>query len=340
MSKEKTRYVFAAVVCVAVALGIGIYACTRTQERSAGPLVKVRFADAVYLPSAQIYVALEKGYFKQERLDVSYSPFVIGREALREVVAGAADFATAADTPIVVEALKGTKICVIATLSSTPGLAGIIARRDQGISSVKDLQGKKIGVTKGTNSEFILDSFLLFYRVPREDIQVVDLLPQGMADAFGKGEIQAALTWEPTLSRLVTQLGANAVIFYGDEQRIYKQTWNIAAMQEFARNNPETVKRVVRALLKADAFIQENRKEARQIISRSIGVNEDAFETFWKSYRPAVSLDPLLILNMESQTRWLMKKKLTDKIEMPNYLDYIYFRGLESVKPEALTIVH
>ena len=170
-------------------------------------LGKVRFAGGVNLLSAQLYVALEKGYFAQEGLDVSYSPFMLGKEALQEVVTGRADFATAADAPILLEVLKGSKIFVIATLSSASGLTGIIARRDQGISSVKDLQGKTIGVSLGTNAEFVLDSFLLFYRVPRKDLHVVDVSPRAMAEAFRKGEIQAAVTWEPTLSNLSAQLG-------------------------------------------------------------------------------------------------------------------------------------
>jgi NitT/TauT family transport system substrate-binding protein len=300
----------------------------------------VRFADAVYLPSAPLYIALEKGYFTQEGLEVSYSPFGLGKETLREVVTGKADFGTATDMPIAIEVLKGAKICVIATLSSTPELTGIVARKDQGISSVNDLQGKKIGVSYGTNAEFILDSFLLFNRVPRKDVHTVDVSPKGMADAFRQGEIQAAVTWESVLSNLGAQLGENGVVFYGDEQNIYKQTWNIAATQEFAHSNPETVTRVLRALLKADVFIEENPKEARLIITRYAGVKEGAFEAFWKSYRPNISLSPLLVENLESQTRWLMKNKRTERKDMPNYLDYLYFEGLESVRPEAVTIVH
>jgi ABC-type nitrate/sulfonate/bicarbonate transport system substrate-binding protein len=159
-------------------------------------------------------------------------------------------------------------------------------------------------------------------------------------DAFRKGEIQAAVAWEPTLSQVRTELGANAVILQGDERQIYSQTWNVATTQDFAHKNPETIKRLLRALLKADDFIQQNRKEARQIITRYAGVTEGAFEDYWKSYIPEVSLDPLLIQNLENQTRWAMKKKLTERKDLPNYFDYICFQGLGSVKPEAVTIVH
>jgi len=41
---------------------------------------------------------------------------------------------------------------------------------------------------------------------------------------------------------------------------------------------------------------------------------------------------------MEDETRWAMRSNITKDKKMPNYLDYIYFNGLESLKPGALRI--
>lgn len=322
-------------------VGVGGYVLTHNRVTTSGPLIKVRFANAGSLASAPVYVALEKGCFAQEGLDVSYLPFTAGKDALDAMLGGKADFATVADLPIAIKALEGSKFSVIAMLSVRPRLYGIIARRDQGISSAKDLRGKRIAVVQGTNVPFILDSFLLFHRIPRNDVQMVNVPPDGMADAMKKGDVQAAVIWEPVLSNIRDQLGTNAVIFYADEQQIYRMVWTVAATQDFIHKNPEIVKRMLQALLKAGAFIQQNRKEARQITARYISVtNEHFLDEYWMTYVPDVSLDPLLIQNLESETRWMIKNKLTDRKELPNYLDYIYFQGLESVKPEAVTIVH
>jgi NitT/TauT family transport system substrate-binding protein len=46
-----------------------------------------------------------------------------------------------------------------------------------------------------------------------------------------------------------------------------------------------------------------------------------------------------MLITMEDQARWRMGNNLTDKTEVPNYLDYIYIDALEEVKPEAIGII-
>jgi ABC-type nitrate/sulfonate/bicarbonate transport system substrate-binding protein len=332
----------AAIVFVA-ALGILVYpgSFPTCAQKAAGKLEKVRFADGAFLPSAPVYVALEKKYFKQEGLDISYLPFPTGREGLEAVINGKADFTTVADTPIIFQVMKGAKIYVLATLSSMGNLYAVVARRDRGISSARDLQGKKIGVALGTNAHFFLDNFLLFHNISRNGVRLLDIPTEKMVEALGKGEIEAVATWEPALSKLRTRLGPEALFFYGGPITIYQMTWNLAARQDFVQKNPETVKKVLKALLKAEGFINENRVEARRIITR-YNSETDWWELdkLWKVYRSDISLNPLLIENLESQTRWAMRNQLIPKKKVPNYLQYIWFKGLESVKPEAVTIIH
>jgi NitT/TauT family transport system substrate-binding protein len=309
-------------------------------QKSAGGIEKVRVADGRFLPSAPINLAVEKGYFKEEGLEISRSLFWTGKECLAEVMAGKADLAAVADFPIALEAMKGARICVIATLSNPGKTFAIIGRKDQGISFPKDLQGKKIGTTLGTNLNFILDSFLLFHHVPRKDIRLVDLPMEQMPEALRKGDVQAVITWEPFLSKIRTQLGTDAVIFHGDEQHIYRMTWNIVGMREFVHKNPETIKRVLRALLKAEGFIKKNRNDALRMTAAHLGMEKEVLRETWDAYTPDLSLSPLLVENLENETRWAIKNQIAPPKQMPNYLNYIYFDGLESVKPEAVTIVH
>ncbi len=336
------KFFFLTVVIV-ITVTLSVVVCPLFQaygQKADGQLEKVRLADSTLLPSAPIYVALEKRFFEREGLEISYSRFPTGKEALEAIVSGKADLATAADTPIAFQAMKDTKIYVIATLSSIENLYGIIARKDQGVSSPKDLEGKKIGVAFGTNAHFFLDSFLLFHHIPRGAVRLTNVSNEGLADAIIKGDIQAVSTWEPLLSELRTRLGTNAAFFHDDRGQLYKLTWNVAATQNFVHENPMTVNRFLRALFKAEAFIKGNREEARQITARHLGADKGAFGELWKSYKSQISLDPLLVENLEGQTRWAIRNKLTDRKEVPNYLQYIYFKGLESIKPEAVTIVH
>jgi ABC-type nitrate/sulfonate/bicarbonate transport system substrate-binding protein len=337
--RRSITYRFTAALCLAVALGIGVHACTRTQERNVRPLIKVRFADVPNPLSAAVYVALEKGFFKGEGLEVSYLSVPSGKQALQEVVDGKADFAAVADLPIVFQILKANRVNVIAVLCKVKKLYAIVGRKDKGISSAHDLRGKRVGAARGTSPEYFLDTLLLFNHIPRRDVRIIDVAPERWVDALMKGDVDAVSVWEPIASELRTRLGDNAFVFYADEQPLYTNTWNVAAMQDFVQKNPDAVTRLLRALLKAETFTEKNREEARQIMAR-YGFPGEGSREWWNAYRSDISLSPLLVENLESQTNWAIRNGFTDRKDMPNYLDYIYFKGLESVKPEAVTIVH
>jgi hypothetical protein len=55
-------------------------------------------------------------------------------------------------------------------------------------------------------------------------------------------------------------------------------------------------------------------------------------------YRVLV-LDQSILVSLEDEARWAMNERLTDKKEIPNYLDFIYVDALEQAKPETVTII-
>src|SRR5512141_2265915 len=72
----------------------------RSQVDSESSPQDIRLAVAVQPLSAPIYVAYEEGFFRRHGLNVRLLPVATGREALDAVLAGDADYATAAETPL------------------------------------------------------------------------------------------------------------------------------------------------------------------------------------------------------------------------------------------------
>ncbi len=173
--------------------------------------------------------------------------------------------------------------------------------------------------------------------ISRRSVEIADLNPEDMVDALLEGRIDAAATWHPHLAEGQRELGANATVLYGGG--IYTWAWNLVGKQSVIARRPEAIPKVLRALIRAEGFLREEPKEAHKIIARHMGLDESYVGRHMGHISFAVRLDQSLLTTLESQARWAMRKGLTDKTDIPNFLDHIYLPGLEGVKPEAVGII-
>ena len=79
--------------------------------------------------------------------------------------------------------------------------------------------------------------------------------------------------------------------------------------------------------------------EARRLITEFIKTDKAMLEKLWDSYDFRVTLDQALIVDLEDQARWAMKHRLAGNSKIPNFLDYIYTQGLQSVAPDRVTLI-
>ena len=284
--------------------------------------------------STLILVAMKKGYFSDEGLDVQVLPQVNGKLALQSMVEGKADFATVAETPVMFSILRGERFFVIANIESSTENDAILARVDAGITTPSHLKGKRIGFIPGTTLDFFLDSFLTAQGLTRQEVTPVPLKSVEMLDALLAKKVDAVAAWNYPLTQIKRRLGTQAVTFY--DRQIYTEHFNIAAMQDFVRQSPQTVTALLRGLVRAEAFVISYSDEAKSMVSETIKVDEDLVKEVWDVMSYQVRLDQSLVITLEDETRWAMKNKLTDETVMPNYLSYIYVDGLKSVKPGSV----
>ncbi|MEI6872113.1 MAG: ABC transporter substrate-binding protein, partial [Verrucomicrobiota bacterium] len=149
-----------------------------------GARQKVTIALVNQPQSTLILVAMKKGYFSDEGLDVQALPQGNGKLALQAMVEGKADFATVAETPIIFSILRGERIFVVANIETSTQNDAILARVDAGIAKPSDLKGKRIGFIPGTTLDFFLDSFLTAQGLTRQEVTPVPLKSEEMLDAL------------------------------------------------------------------------------------------------------------------------------------------------------------
>lgn len=312
-------------------------ACDRADQKPPITDEKITIACATLPETAVAQVAKSRGYYREERLDAAVRLHAYGKLALQDVLEGRADFATVAETPVMFAVLGGEKIAIIATIQTSKKNHAIIARKDRGVRTPQDLKGKKIATTAGITADYYMDAFLATQGIARRDITIVNLKPEDCESAIASGVVDAVSTFYPHLSRVQKKLGENGITFYDED--IYTETFNVVATQEFVRAHPGIVRKMLRALIKAEAFIAENQDASQKIVAEFCGIGIDLVREIWTDSHFAVRLDQSLILALEDESRWAINGGLTRAGKVPNYLDFIYFDGLATVKPQAMMIL-
>jgi ABC-type nitrate/sulfonate/bicarbonate transport system substrate-binding protein len=284
-----------------------------------------------------IYVALDKGYFKAEGLDVVLESYPHGNATLKALMDGKVDLATASETPFMHAVLNGGKICILASMITGEKHLGVVGRRDRGIASAKDLKGKRIGVTRGTNGEYFLDTVLLLNKISRDEIHTVNIKPKRMFEALMNGEVDAIATWNPQNTKAQKALGEGGITF--DAQGLYSPSFVMVAQRDYQADHPEIVRRVLKALVNASQFIQQDPGASQAIVAQHLGIKKDLLDELSSTYRFKITLDQPLLSALEAQCQWAIQNGLTQAKEVPNFLEFICTDALESVKPDGVLII-
>src|SRR4030042_773195 len=280
-------------------------------QQQTGPPEKITIAYTTASNGFLTDIAFVKGYFTEAGLDATPQPHAFGKIALNAVIEGKADLGTVADTPIMFAVMAGRKITVLAVIQTSNRNEAIVARQDRGIVKPSDLKGKSIGIVLGTASDFFADAFLNAHGMDRKQVKIIDMKPEEMAAALGTGKVEAVSIWNPGLIQLQRELGNNGRTFYGEN--LYTSTFCVAAWQDFVAKNPEAIKKVLRALIKAEAFVQQHHEESRRLVAEFIKMDKAYLDEIWGLYAYRGTLDQALLINLEDQTRWAMKYRLTSR---------------------------
>lgn len=282
-------------------------------------------------------IAKDKDLFKKHGLDAEITEYASGPPGVADLLAGKVDVTIAADFVGVSNIFAHPNLRILSQVSEQT-VFQVIARKDKGIAEPADLKRKRVGVTKKGAGEFFLGRFATFNDLQVADLIIVDLPPADMMAGLKSGELDAIVIFEPHAYNIKKELGDQVVSWSaqdGDTTLGFLYTTD-----EFIKAHPQTIKRYLMALAEAEDFLNANPTEAEAILARSLNYDPAYVEYLWPKIDFKLSLQQKMLLNMEDEARFAIENKLTDQTTVPNYLNYIYFAGLESVRPETVTIIH
>lgn len=320
------------VALIAATLLLAVTACNKAPAR---PREHVVIGAGTLPVSAVVFVAQDRGFFKEEGLDATVTPYITGALALSDAVIGKLDFAATAETPMARAALEAEPFTIIATVAEVDRANYIVARKDRGIRTSDDLAGKRLGYVTGTSGDYFQNIYLATSLVDSRAVKKVELDPQDLVDALLTGRVDAVSTWPPFTTSLEKDLGANAVVL--DEPGLYVMSWNIARSD--VRGPSLAAQRAfLRALLKAQQYLQEHPAESMRITARWTGMDVKTLRALWPDLRWNLGLDQSLLISLEDEAAWMASHKSSSGPQ-PDFLRYIDTKPLRAVRPSEVNIV-
>jgi len=235
--------------------------------------------------SAQFAVADQLGYFKQEGLKVNIRWYIAGTDLPSMWGAGNVNLGTATATMIVPIAASGQAIYNVAPQSDIGGVQQVILGKkgQEIVKSPKDFEKLKVGMPKGASVTMAIQNMAKANGVDFTKIQFVNLSPPDAITALAKGDIDAMAAWAPWTFRAVKEAGGK-LYFTGSKSSIPGKEgpvdWlqvhaGVIASGKMLKENPNTIKAIVRATRKATETINRDREAAVEIVAREMKIEKD-----------------------------------------------------------------
>jgi len=275
--------------------------------------------DLHHLP---VFIALEKGFFKQEGLDVEVSGiFRAGPEEMSAFSAHELDIGYVGQAPATAAILNGVVDVKFISQVNLEGSA-IVVRKNEQYKGLSDMSGKTVAIPgHATMQDFLLRKAVKKAGLSIDQIKLIVLKPPEMIQALKHGHIDAFIAWEPYPSQAL-QKGAGRVLVSSKEIWPDHPCCVLVADNGFCINNPKAVDKILEIHRRACEFINNNKKEAIVIGTKYTGMDQMTILTAISNIKYSVEIDRHKSLEFVNYLRELGYAKFRAKQQ---FLDGMFY---------------
>lgn len=199
---------------------------------------------------------------KAENIPVKWVFSAGSNRSLEYLNSGSVDFGSTAGLAAVLSKANGNPIKGV-YVYSRPEWTALVVSKDSPIKSVKDLKGKKVAATKGTDPFLFLLRALHDEGLKKTDIEHVALQHADGRAALEQGKVDAWVGLDPLMAASEVEAGSKLIY-----RNVAYNTYGFLNVSEkFAKNHPDHVKKVIAAYEKARKWIIANPEETAKIVA-------------------------------------------------------------------------
>jgi NitT/TauT family transport system substrate-binding protein len=227
----------------------------------------VQIALSTWVGYGPLYIAAQEGYFKKNDVDVQLIKMEDPKERFPTLMADRIQMLASTVDAGLLYMKRPTDFQYVVAIDDSDGGDGIVAKKD--ISTIPDLKGKRVAVDKGSVSEFYLDDLLSKAGMNESELNVVNMTAGDAGSAFVTGRVDAAVTWEPWLSRGKTASFGHLLIDSSKTPGLITDV--LIAKTDWIKAHPKEVAGIVRSWNEAVAFYEQHPDQAIPIMAKGVG---------------------------------------------------------------------
>ena len=254
-------------------------------------LLKLPVAIPAVTPAATAFVvARERGYFREEGLDVQLivMPSAVGTQAL---IGGNVKFSTIGGAGLL-PTLRGAPLRFLFTTFNRP-MFWLYGKAD--IRSVEALKGKRVGVSSlGSGPDSLLRDLLKKHGM--EGGRDVVILPMGAGtarfQALQAGAVDAAMLSIPS-NFMAAEAGFRELVSFIDQEWVELQG-SVVSTEQVIASEPALVEKFIRASLKGFRYFRDQRAGTIGILARFMRVREEMAAKIYDVVRPGITQDGIV----------------------------------------------
>jgi len=190
---------------------------------------------------------------------INWRQFGGGGDVIRAMASGDVAIGEVGSTGIATAISQGMDVELFWILEDIAAAEALVARNGSGVNAIADLKGKKVATPFVSTAHFQLLYALQKAGIKAADVQILNMRPPEIAAAWGRGDIDATFIWDPVLS--TAKKNGKVLMTSGDICKQGACTFDgLIVTRKFAKENPEFMTALVKAMAKADNDYRSNAK--------------------------------------------------------------------------------
>ena len=276
-----------------------------------GPLAAQEKINVGYLHTlavdGQFWIAMEKGYFKEQGLEMNPIVFTSGVPLMQALSGGSVDVAIMGAVISNFPSRGMGKVFLINDIEYNTAM--LFARPESNAKAMKDVKGQKIATVKGTTAHVFLHTALKANGIDSiKEVEIVSMDMAGAVSAFISGAVPFVCTWAPFHVQIREKVPG--AVMLSSAKEFYPQAAIIGgwvAANKYYETKKDVLKKIVAAWVKANDYLIGKPDEALKLIHAKAYSNIPFgdIQASWEAQKCETSKDWVKLYQDGTVAKWI-----------------------------------